>query len=169
MLHIQKRVMGFRSIELPNVGTKYELETEEKDKIAIIFLKTGKIQFYILSKECDEPYVVNLTPAEARRLGNILTGAIFESMEESVEIAFSALADLRILVHTYKVGKNIAGKSIEELEIRKKTGVTIIAVSRKGKNIVSPPPSFVFEEGDIIVAIGEHDQIRAFEKEILGV
>ncbi len=161
--------MGFRSIELPGVGAKYEIETENNDKIAVVFLRNGKIQLYILTKECEEPVVVDLSPSEARRIGNVLTGAIFESMEESVEIAFSALADLRILVHTYRVTEKIVGKNIEELDIRRKTGATIIAVSRKGKNFINPPPHFIFEKDDIIVVIGEQEQIKAFEKEILGV
>ncbi len=107
--------------------------------------------------------------SEARRLGSVLYGVIFKSDKEAVEVAFSALADLRISVHTYVVGKNLAGKSIEELDLRRRTGVTLIAVSRKGKNIVNPPPSLRFEEGDIIVVIGEHDQIKSFEHEILGI
>ncbi len=90
-----------------------------------------------------------------------------EADRESVEFAFSALSDLRISVHTYVIGKIIAGKSIEDLQIRAKTGVTIIAVSRGENNIVNPPASFVFKEGDTLVAIGESDQLRQFEREIM--
>jgi len=54
------------------------------------------------------------------------------------------------------------------LAIRKKTGVTVVAISRKGQSIVSPPPELVFEEGDLIVAIGERAQIKACQQVILG-
>ena len=156
-----------RSIEFPGIGSKYEVETRKGDKIAVVFLLSGKIQLYLLERGYDKPCVVDLTAYEARRLGSILSGAIFESEEESIEVAFSALADLRIGVHTYKVGKELAGKTIEELDLRRRTGVTLIAISRKGKNIINPPPSTRLEEGDIIVVIGEHDQIKAFEELIL--
>jgi TrkA domain protein len=108
-----------------------------------------------------------MTPVEARRLGNILTGAIIEADQESVEIAFSALADLRVTIHTYYVPKAIAGKTIEDLQIRAKTGATVIAVCRHDRNIINPPPTFVFETGDAALVIGESDQIKKFEREIM--
>lgn len=157
--------MSIRSTELPGIGTKYELETEKGDKIAIVFMDSS-VQLYVLEKggQCS---AAELNAWEARRLGSILTGAIIEAEEEAVEVAFSALSDLRISIHTYIVNKNLAGKSIGELAIRRRTGVTIIAVSRKGRNIINPPPSFSFEQGDVLVAIGEHDQLKTFEDEIL--
>ena len=160
--------MSFKSIDLPGIGTKYEIETEKGDRVAVIFKDTGGIQLYVLEKGKETPSAVELNPWEARRLGSILTGAVIEPEKEAVEVAFSALSDLRISVQTYIIGKNLKGKSIGELAIRRRTGVTIIAVSRKGKNTINPPPDFTFEEGDIVVVVGERHQLEAFEREILG-
>jgi TrkA domain protein len=159
--------MALRSLNLPGVGTKYEIETDKGDTIAIFFTKTGTIQMYTLQKGCNTPSAAVMTPVEARRLGNILTGAIIEADQESVEIAFSALADLRVTIHTFYIPKSITGKTIEDLQIRAKTGATVIAVCRQDKNIINPPPSFVFEDGDAALIIGESDQIKKFEQEIL--
>jgi TrkA domain protein len=159
--------MALRSINLPGIGTKYELVTDKDDTVAIFFLKNGNIQMYTLPHDGQTPCVAELTTAEARRLGTIMTGAIMEADKESVEIAFSALSDLRISIHTYVIGKSMAGRCIEDLQIRAKTGVTIIAVSRGDKNIVNPPPSFMFQEGDAVVAIGETDQLKTFERECM--
>jgi TrkA domain protein len=159
--------MALRSVNLPGVGTKYEFVTEKGDTIAIFFTKTGTIQMYTLQGGCHTPSAAEMTPIEARRLGNILTGAIIEAESESVEIAFSAIADLRITIHTYTITKNIAGRTIEDLQIRTKTGVTVIAVSRKDKNIINPPPSFIFEVGDAVVVIGETDQLKKFERDVM--
>src|SRR5208337_126589 len=93
--------MALRSLNLPGVGTKYEFETDKGDTVAIFFTKTGIIQMYTLQKGCHTPSAAEMTPVEARRLGNILSGAIIEADQESVEIAFSALADLRITLHSY--------------------------------------------------------------------
>lgn len=160
--------MALRSINLPGIGTKYELETDKGDIVAVFFLKTGNIQMYTLEHDTQTPCVAELTDAEARRLGTILTGAIMEADRESVEIAFSALSDLRISVHTYVIHRQMAGKSLEDLRIRAKTGVTIIAVSRGDTNVINPPPGFVFQEGDAVVAIGESDQLKNFERDIMG-
>ena len=159
--------MSLRSLTLPGVGTKYEFETDKGDTVAIFFTKTGTIQMYTLQKGCTTPSAAEMTPVEARRLGNILTGAIIEADQESVEIAFSALADLRVTIHSFLIPKTITGRSIEDLQIRAKTGATVIAVCRHDRNIVNPPPSFVFETGDAALVIGESDQIKMFEREIM--
>jgi Putative regulatory, ligand-binding protein related to C-terminal domains of K+ channels len=161
--------MGERSVELPGLGTKFELETEKGDKIAVIFLNSGRNQLYMLEKGRDSAQVVDLSPVEARRLGSVLTGAVIEAEKEAVEIGFSALQDMRIRVHTYIARRNLAGSCIGDLQIRTRTGATLIAVSRGGKNVINPPPTFTFQEGDILVIIGESEHLRIFEKEILGI
>ena len=160
--------MGVRCIELPGIGTKYELETEKGDRVAIIFMGPRQFQLYVLEKGKAAPSAAELNGAEARRLGSLLSGAIIEAEKEAVEIAFSTLSDLRIRVHTYVLKKNLAGKSIAELQVRTKTGATVVAVSRAGKNIINPLPSFTFEDGDLVVAIGDTDQLEEFERRILG-
>jgi len=159
--------MSLRSLNLPGVGTKYEFVTDKGDTVAIFFTKTGAIQMYTLQQGCNTPSAAEMTPVEARRLGNILAGAIIEADQESVEVAFSALADLRITLHTYIIPASIAGKTIENLQIRTKTGATVIAVSRHSMNIINPPPSFVFETGDAALVIGETDQLKNLEREIM--
>ena len=158
--------MALRSLNLPGVGTKYEFVTDKGDTVAIFFTKTGTVQMYTLQQGCNTPSAAEMTPVEARRLGNILTGAIIEADQESVDIAFSALADLRITLHTYVIPESIAGKTIEDLQIRAKTGATVIAVSRHSMNIINPPASFVFERGDAALVIGETDQLKKLEREI---
>jgi TrkA domain protein len=159
--------MGFRSSTLPGIGTKYEISTDKGDTVAIFFMKNGNIQMYNLPKNAAAPCVAELSASEARRLGNILSGAIMEADRESVEIAFSALSDLRISVHAYMVPKTMTGQTIEGLSIRAKTGATIIAISRGAQNVINPAPNFVFEPGDAMVVIGESDQLKTFEREFM--
>ena len=157
-----------RISELPEIGTKYEIESPKGDKVAVIFLTTGEIEIYILESGAEKPAVTRLTSEEARRLGSVLTGAMLTIEHEDVEVSFSEISDLRINIHVCPVTKGVVGKSIEDLAIRKRTGVTIIALSRKGESIISPPPKTVLEEGDLIVVIGESEQIKVCAREILG-
>ena len=153
-----------RICELPEIGTKYEIENPKGDKVAVIFLTSGEIDLYVLEAGAGNPSVTRLTQEEARRVGSVLTGALLTIEHEDVEVSFSDIADLRINIHICQATKYVAGKSIEDLGIRKKTGVTIIAISRKGQSIISPPPETVFEDGDLIVAIGEREQIQTCKK-----
>ncbi|MEK6691371.1 MAG: monovalent cation:proton antiporter-2 (CPA2) family protein [Nitrospirota bacterium] len=62
-----------------------------------------------------------------------------------------------IKVDGYKVSEDshLVRRSIAELQVRKITGVTIIAV-RRGTNVfTNPEPDFRFKEGDIIIFTGE--------------
>ena len=157
-----------RISELPEIGTKYEIESPKGDKVAIIFLKTGELELYVLEVGADKPAVTRLTLEEARRIGSVLTGSMLTIENEDVEVSFSAISDLRINIHAFPVLAGMVGKSIKDLAIRKRTGATIIALSRKGVSMISPPPDTVFEEGDVVVVIGEREQIKACEREILG-
>jgi CPA2 family monovalent cation:H+ antiporter-2 len=51
------------------------------------------------------------------------------------------------------------GRSIRELQLRKMTGVTIIAVVHGGKPLTNPSPDAVIEAGDILVMVGSHAQL----------
>jgi TrkA domain protein len=157
-----------RISELPEIGTKYEIESPKGDKVAVIFLTTGEVDLYVLEAGAEKPSVTRLTSEEARRIGSVLTGALLTIEHEDVEVSFSDISDLRISIHVCPVTKYVVGKSIEDLAIRKRTGVTIIALSRRGRSVISPPPETVFEEGDLIVAIGEREQIKACQKVVLG-
>ncbi len=49
-----------------------------------------------------------------------------------------------------------SGKSLRELDIRKNTGATVVAVARNGEALTNPEPDFVLRSGDIVVLLGAH-------------
>jgi CPA2 family monovalent cation:H+ antiporter-2 len=59
-------------------------------------------------------------------------------------------------------------KSIEKLEIRKKTGATVIAVNRNNEYIINPRPDIVFQEGDLVMLIGTKNSIHNAYNYFLG-
>ncbi len=54
-----------------------------------------------------------------------------------------------------------AGKSLRELDIRKNTGATVIAIARNGEAITNPGPDFTIEPEDIMVLLGAHRDLDA--------
>jgi len=56
-------------------------------------------------------------------------------------------------------GSPAAGKSLEELELRARSGVTVIAVVREGRSIHNPPSKFPLAAGDILVLLGSHKEL----------
>jgi trk system potassium uptake protein len=52
------------------------------------------------------------------------------------------------------------GNSILEVDVRRKYGISILAIQRDGQFIVSPSPDAVFETGDILLVLGQKDDIN---------
>jgi len=53
-------------------------------------------------------------------------------------------------------GAPAVGKTLRELDIRKNTGATVIAIAREGEANTNPGPDFQLQSDDIVVLIGGH-------------
>ncbi|HNZ63006.1 MAG TPA: TrkA family potassium uptake protein [Bacillota bacterium] len=60
------------------------------------------------------------------------------------------------------------GKSLKELEVRPKYGVTIIGIIREGQSMISPHADNKFQEGDHLFALGDHKALAALNKMLAG-
>jgi CPA2 family monovalent cation:H+ antiporter-2 len=49
-----------------------------------------------------------------------------------------------------------AGRTLRELDIRKNTGATVIAIARNGEAVTNPGPDFTLQPDDIVVLLGAH-------------
>lgn len=56
------------------------------------------------------------------------------------------------------------GKSLKDLNVRAKLGVNILAIRRSGKINVSPAADFAFQNGDIVVVLGDSKALKAVQK-----
>jgi len=50
----------------------------------------------------------------------------------------------------------VVGQSLRQIDLRERTGATVIAAVRAGKAIVNILPDFVLEAGDLLVMLGNH-------------
>ncbi len=57
----------------------------------------------------------------------------------------------------------LTGRSLRELEIRRRLGVSIVGIIRKGDFIPNPDADFRFAQGDLIAAMGNTEQLNAFK------
>ncbi len=154
--------------ELPGIGKKYSMKTENDDTIVVVIHHTGKREIYYFEDENEEPTaVIELTDEEARTLGTILVGALFQPTSDEEKIGF-LMKHLAFEWVKISQGSFLTGKSIKELEIRKKYGVIIVAIIRDENVIVSPSPLFQFQPGDTIVVVGTLDNVKKFVKVVEG-
>jgi len=154
--------MEFRETDLPGVGKKYTLELEGGAELTLIIHNTGRREIYIIEEEEEEPTcVISLTEDEAKELGFLLAGTTYQPVApEKMELIMREM-----IMEWVKVGggSKLVGKSIAELQIRKRTGVSIVAILRNGDMLVSPDPNETrIESGDTLVIVGKRDQINRF-------
>jgi CPA2 family monovalent cation:H+ antiporter-2 len=88
------------------------------------------------------------------------------AMLRGLDLGRRPLQDIRDLleattteVHLVRPQSHAAGRSILELELRSRTGVTVIAIVRHGKSQTNPPPDFRIEAGDVLVMLGSHAEL----------
>jgi voltage-gated potassium channel len=60
------------------------------------------------------------------------------------------------------------GRTLDELNIRRVTGATVLAILREGNPIASPPGDLALAKGDQLLALGTREQLARLEALIAG-
>lgn len=63
-----------------------------------------------------------------------------------------------------KQNSPVIGKTLAETNLRGETGVTVIAVIRRGETLVNPGADYKLEESDTLVLLGESEKIEGVNK-----
>lgn len=154
-----------RESDLIGIGKKYEIDTEAGDQMVVVIHDDGRRELYRHEEHDSETHcVMTLSDEESRQVAGILGGLSYKPKAlETIEVA---LDDLRI--EWYKVvGENDGvNKSIGELEVRQRTGASIIAAIRDDETVINPGPDYVITAGVTLVIAGKRNNIKLL-KEIL--
>ncbi len=60
------------------------------------------------------------------------------------------------------IPNKMAGKSLKELDLRAKFNISVIAILRNGEIIITPSPEESIHRGDILVSIGNRNDLARF-------
>jgi hypothetical protein len=86
-----------------------------------------------------------------------------ESLARTMELAVPAGVEIALPMTSPAIGGNVV-----TLNIRAKTGASVVSVVRGGAVVRNIGPEWEFHAGDKIIALGNHSQIAAL-KDMLGV
>ncbi|MBB6637884.1 cation:proton antiporter regulatory subunit [Cohnella thailandensis] len=157
--------MEIRESELPSIGRKFQMTNEQGEKIVIVVHDDGRREIYHFDHSSPDESIsmVTLTDEEARQIAFIVGGLLYKpKMLENIDMA---LGDLVIEWYKLEAGSKCAGHTIGELDIRRKSGATVIAVVGKGNaKQINPGPDYVLGEDSTIVVMGERKQIIEFKQ-----
>lgn len=154
-----------RESDLIGIGKKYQIETEAGDNMVVVIHDDGRRELYRHDDVDNETHcVMTLSDEESRQIAGILGGLSYKPKAlETIEVA---LDDLRIEWYKVEASNDGVNKSIGELNVRQKTGASIIAAIKDTESIINPGPEYVIEPGVTLVIAGKAKNIKLL-KEIL--
>jgi CPA2 family monovalent cation:H+ antiporter-2 len=178
VIAISDRTTSRRAVKLakqinPNlyvlVRTRFMKETDELEKLGadIVIPEEFETSIQIFRKVLEEYHVpLNVVMQQV----NLLRGESYKYLrsEDKKEIAFTHIDEILSarLTDTFYINDDnkFIGKSIGELNLRKLTDATIIAIVRKGSTITNPAAKDLLLAGDTLVITGTHKAVDfAFE------
>jgi TrkA domain protein len=143
--------------EVPGVGRKFELELTGGRSVVVVLHHDGRCELFRRDgPDADGEKILDLKGEQANRLGSILEGAYFESVD--VDSLSVPLGDTIIEWVEVVPDSPVAGKTLGESKIRTATGTSIIAIQRGEETISNPPPETTLEPGDLLVAVGTREE-----------
>ncbi len=78
---------------------------------------------------------------------------------ESTTQFFRLLSHAQLRVVTVEKDSPVAGKLIRELELRTRTGASVVGIERNGDSLVNPGPDEELRAGDKLLLLGSGDQL----------
>lgn len=154
-----------RESDLPGIGRKFQVETDNGDKLVVVIHDDGRRELYHFdANDPDESKsLVVLTDTEARQVAGIIGGLAY--MPRALEQVELTLDDL--VIEWCKVGpkSHVVGKQIGDLQIRQNTGATVVAMIEKNqRQVVNPGPTQEITPESTLVVAGERHQVIAFKQ-----
>jgi TrkA domain protein len=140
-------------VELPGIGMRHDLVTEEGRRIGVVSHRTGQRHLVVFDPDdpdaCTEQLA--LTDDEAEALAEILGASLMLGQLAGLR---EQAAGLRTEQISLPVDSPYVGRPLGDTQARTRTGASIVAVLRDGGVIASPGPELVFEPGDVVVVVG---------------
>jgi TrkA domain protein len=159
--------MAVYETDLPGVGRKFNLELSDGSIASVVVHHDGRCELYKLPhREANGEKLLDLTGEEANKLGSILEGAYFESV--NVEELTVPLGDGIIQWIDIPEGSPLAGKTLRESEVKQQTGTSIIAVQRGDETTANPDADFELAATDVLVAIGTREEHAELNELVRG-
>ena len=139
--------LGIGNYDGAIIGVGRSLETS-----ALITMQLKELNVpFIMAKASTDMKVIFPDRAMGIRVGNdIMNGNYFEAIELSDEYSIVDMA----------VPSNWAGKTLEQLNIRSRYGISIIGIRGLEETNVNPSASYALHPQDVLIVLGHNTEIQ---------
>lgn len=141
--NIQSSILA--TLLIKEAGVKYIVAKGNNELHAKVLYKTGADKVILPERDMG-----------VRVAHNIVSSNILDYIELASDYSIMEIEALEKWV----------GKTLKELDIRKKYGINIIAIKTKDEINVSPSPDLKIAEKDILIAIGKDKNLEKLEGEM---
>ncbi|VUT27693.1 MAG: Calcium-gated potassium channel MthK [Candidatus Syntrophoarchaeum sp. GoM_oil] len=125
---------------------------------AVIFSRANTVEAIEQIYRAGADFVAALPIMAGEMLAKLVTG------EDALEDVVKLWEGIEILKHKIGDGSTMAGKTLADLDVRLKTGCSVIGIKRGEDVIAKIDASMRIEAGDIIAVIGHEEQVERFKK-----
>lgn len=159
--------MEVTETQLPGVGVRYDFTTGDGEVVGVLCHHSGRREIVVYDRDdTDRAHsVLQLSSDETRTLTEIL-GAT--QVNEALGAVQQRIEGLVLEWIDVSERSPMAGRSIGEGELRKRTGASVVAVIRGAASVPAPGPEEVLEAGDVVVAVGSAETLDALRRELRG-
>ena len=150
---------------LPGVGRKFQIETLSGDRLVVVIHDDGTRELYHFTrKNMNRPAsVLRLTDGEARQIAGIVGGLTY--VPRSLPMAEVVLEDLVLEWFTLDLGSACVGKTIRDMEVRTRTGASIVSIIEPDQTKrTNPEADTVLNAGATLIAAGDRRTISALKR-----
>jgi TrkA domain protein len=145
---------------LPGVGRKFQIEAASGDRLTIVIHDDGTRELYHFARKAPDKVasVVTLSDSEARQVAGIIGGLTY--VPKALPSAEIVLEDLLLQWYTIEPGSACVGKTIQDLQVRKRTGASIVSIIEPDRaKRINPGPDTVLNEGATLILAGDRQTI----------
>ncbi len=149
--------------DLPGVGKKFEIEIGGEARLVVVIHHNGRREVFLRDHpDTDVVKLFELDDQLARQIGSILEGAYFQPV---ATVPMETMLGEDAIMDWVQVpeGSELAGATLGDVNLRQRTGATVLAVKRTEQTIPNPDAGLTLEVGDVLVVLGSRDEVRQVE------
>ena len=141
---------------LPGVGRKFQIETLSGDRLTIVIHDDGTRELYHFTRKNFDraASVLALTDGEARQIAGIVGGLTY--VPKALPSTEVVLEDLVLEWFTLPQGAAAVGKAISHLQVRTRTGSSIVSIIEPNRvTRRNPEAATLLNEGATLILAGD--------------
>lgn len=144
---------------LPGVGVRHDFETRRGRRIGVIAHRGGHRELIVYDHDDPDAVAatVRLEDDDAHTLAELLGASRVTEAVDQIRQDIEGLAiDWVELADTWWC----AGRTIADTQLRRRTGVSIVAIIRGEETVPAPEPNAPLLAGDTVVVVGTPEGIQ---------